>query len=163
MTTRNLSAEAQRSNFMSEHKMLFKGGGNPVSINGLSATEYGYLLAMLTDNRLQQIIVGEFEKIRDKKEDILTAINNELNKSVLREERNIQKKDAVTNMERLRDNIECICDYVDLCRKLKLKIYPDKNFDEKQDQEVTKKPFIWIGGMVGALVIAFILLKILFM
>lgn len=146
-------ANRRRSEFMNRHGMSFNGFGGLV-ICDLVASEFGYLLRYLTDGELDRI--GEFENIRDKKDQILSAIKDELDKPVLRESEalGISREIAQSNMENLRCIVECICDYVDLCRSLDLEIYPDEN----PEQKFTKNLFLWIGGAVAVASIFFVLL-----
>jgi hypothetical protein len=149
-------ANRRRSEFMSRHGMSFNGFGGLV-ICDLVASEFGYLLRYLTDGELDRI--GEFEKIREKKDQILSAIKDELEKPTLRESEalGVSRGTAISNMENLRCIIESICDYVDLCRSLDLEIYPDEN----PDQKFTKNLFLWIGGAVAVASIFSILLGVL--
>jgi hypothetical protein len=124
--------------------MSFNGFGGLI-IHGMVASEFGYLLRYLTVGKLERI--NEFEKIREEKDQILLAITNELGKSALRESEvfRISREDAIGNMNNLRVIIECICDYVDLCRSLDIELFPDEN----TDQRFTKILFLWIGGAIA--------------
>lgn len=149
-------ANRRRSAFMNRHGMSFNGFGGLV-ICDLVASEFGYLLRYLTDGELDRI--REFEKIREKKDQILAAIENELKKPVLRESEalGVSRETAVGNMKNLQCIIESICDYVDLCRSLDLEIY----LNENSEQKFTRNLFLWIGGATAVASIFSVLLGVL--
>lgn len=140
-----------RSQFMQENDMTFEGFGGLV-IHHLVVSEFGYLLRYLTDGKLERF--DDFQLINENKESILSAIDDELSKEVLRESEVFGYSREITegNIKNLQKIIVTICSYVDLCRKLELDI------DPKADNiEFTKSLTTTAGGAMVAASLAVVL------
>jgi hypothetical protein len=146
----------KRLDFMRRHEMSFNGFGGLV-IHGLVASEFGYLLRYVTNGELEQ--VRDFEAIRAKKNQILSEIQTELMQPQLRESEvfRVSREVAAGNLENLRSIVECISDYVDLCRSLGLSLAPDAGVDQRFMTSLV----IWAGGAMAIASLIGLLLDIL--
>lgn len=136
---------------MQDNGMTFEGFGGLV-IHHLVVYEFGYLLRYLTDGKIERF--DDFDLINKNKEFILSAIDEELSKEVLRESEVFGYSREITegNIRNLQKIIITICSYVDLCRKLEL------DLDPKTDSiEFTKSLTTTAGGAMVATSLAVVL------
>lgn len=105
--------------FLSDNRIDFNGFGG-FNVNNLVVDEFGYLLKYVSKGHVK--VFDDLEKIYKEKDMILTNINNECAKNILREEENlnISHETAVSNMLNLKGIIIKICSFVEKCHELNL-------------------------------------------
>lgn len=113
-------AHRTRNRFMAEQGMSLQGYDGGLVIHHLMVSELGYLLRNVTDGRLERF--DDFQTITQASPLILSAIQTEMEKPVLREQEafKIDRESAQMNMQNLAKIVRCISDFVVLSRVLKL-------------------------------------------
>ncbi|WP_414894424.1 hypothetical protein [Pseudomonas sp. IT-232MI5] len=105
--------------FIVKHDIKFDGFGG-LNINRQVVREYGYLVRMLTEGRLDTLY--DFREVFNCGELLLSSIRQELSRDVLRESEALGYSRQTTegNMLRLQGLVETIIQYVALCDQYKV-------------------------------------------
>lgn len=105
--------------FIINHEINFYGFGG-LNINRQVVREYGYLVRMLTEGRLETLY--DFREIFTHGELLRNSIKQELSRDVLRESEALGYSRQTTegNMLRLQSLVETIIQYVTLCDQYKI-------------------------------------------
>ena len=105
--------------FLSDNRIDFNGFGG-FNVNNLVVDEFGYLLKYVSNGHVG--VFDDLEKIYKEKDMILTNINDECEKNILREEENlnVSHETAVSNMLNLKGIIIKICSFVEKCQELNI-------------------------------------------
>lgn len=100
--------------FIAEHEILFNGYGG-LNINRQVVSEYGYLVRMIGDGKLEAL--SDFRAVFDHGVFLRENIRKELSKKVLRESEvfGYSRQTTEGNMIRLQGLVETIIQYVALC------------------------------------------------
>jgi len=137
--------------FMHENRMSMESFSGLI-IHNLIVSEFSYLLRYLTDNRIERF--NDFYLIHKNKNEILSAIEIELEKDVLKESEVFGYSREITegNIKNLRAIIICICEYVDLCDSLNLELDP-----KQENKDFTRNLSTTVGGAMLAVSLAVLL------